>query len=278
MGQWCREAGSHSLGVTQSLMYAFSGACIVFTTANSSAMLSYLRGGADFRRGCPGRKRGLGTPASPALVPLSGAPGLAPPHPTPSRGFWGPVSLGRPPWWGDRAATGAGLTSPAHGRSCTASLPVGRPGGGSRPAAPVSCGAPERTTQTRTTVDVARKVPTTHLIQLRLVSRGCDRTGRVESHPSEPGHYPGPASHSVSGDRAEDRRPSSAGGPEAGAQASGSGGCMQVQVLHSTCCSATAYTTGPTTSLLMMWLWAHNVCHMLCNHPPGLGLRILETP
>lgn len=35
----------HSLGVTQSLMYAFSRACMVFTTANSSAMLSYLRGG-----------------------------------------------------------------------------------------------------------------------------------------------------------------------------------------------------------------------------------------
>lgn len=35
--------GSHSLGVTQSLMYAFSRACMVFTTANSSAMLSYLR-------------------------------------------------------------------------------------------------------------------------------------------------------------------------------------------------------------------------------------------
>lgn len=43
-GRWCREAGSHSLGLTQSLMYAFSRACIVFTTANSSAMLSYLRG------------------------------------------------------------------------------------------------------------------------------------------------------------------------------------------------------------------------------------------
>lgn len=38
-----RSVGSHSLGVTQSLMYAFSRACIVFTTANSSAMLSYLR-------------------------------------------------------------------------------------------------------------------------------------------------------------------------------------------------------------------------------------------
>ena len=43
-GQALAEAwrGAHSLGVTQSLMYAFSRACIVFTTANSSAMLSYL--------------------------------------------------------------------------------------------------------------------------------------------------------------------------------------------------------------------------------------------
>lgn len=42
-----RTVGSHSLGVTQSLMYAFSRACMVFTTAKSSAMLSYLR------RTCP---------------------------------------------------------------------------------------------------------------------------------------------------------------------------------------------------------------------------------
>lgn len=33
---------TYSLGVTQSLMYAFSKAWSVFTTANSSAMLSYL--------------------------------------------------------------------------------------------------------------------------------------------------------------------------------------------------------------------------------------------
>lgn len=70
VGQWCREAGSHSLGVTQSLMYAFSRACIVFTTANSSAMLSYLRGRRLQARLPRQEAEGLSTPASPALVPL----------------------------------------------------------------------------------------------------------------------------------------------------------------------------------------------------------------
>lgn len=37
-----RKYITYSLGVTQSLMYAFSKAWSVFTTANNSAMLSYL--------------------------------------------------------------------------------------------------------------------------------------------------------------------------------------------------------------------------------------------
>lgn len=50
---------AHSLGVTQSLMYAFSRACTVFTTANSSAMLSYLRAACPSGRSCkaPGARR-----------------------------------------------------------------------------------------------------------------------------------------------------------------------------------------------------------------------------
>ena len=38
-----------------------------------------------------------------------------PPHPTPSRGFWGPVSLGRPPWWGRQAAWGLDSLLPLTG-------------------------------------------------------------------------------------------------------------------------------------------------------------------
>lgn len=131
LGQRCREVGSHSLGVTQSLMYAFSRACIVFTTANSSAMLSYLRG-RRLQAWLPRQEaEGPSTPASPAWVPLrwSSWSGrlLTPPRAEAS----GDLFPWEDPQGGGGRQPGAGLTSPAHGRSCTASLPVGRPGGGS---------------------------------------------------------------------------------------------------------------------------------------------------
>ena len=93
------------MGVTQSLMYAFSRACIVFTTANSSAMLSYLRG-----RRLQAAQAGSRRPKH-TCQPCLGATEVEllvwpPPHPTPSRGFWEPVSLGRPPGWGRQAAWG----------------------------------------------------------------------------------------------------------------------------------------------------------------------------
>ena len=70
VSQWCGKVGSHSLGVTQSLIYAFSRACIVFTTANSSAMLSYLRGRKLQVRLPRQETEGPSTSASPASVPL----------------------------------------------------------------------------------------------------------------------------------------------------------------------------------------------------------------
>ena len=87
------------------MMYAFSRACMVFTTANSSAMLSYLRGV------CP--SGGHQGPQNSGHS-CGGTLRLAQPDP----------SSPRPSVWAWGSSLGAGLTFPAPVRSCTASLPV----------------------------------------------------------------------------------------------------------------------------------------------------------
>lgn len=79
-----------------------------------------------------------------------------PSHPTPGRGFLGPVSLGRPHVlltlsMGEAGSLGAGLTFPAHGHSYTASLPVGETGRRVSQQHHSGCGVPVRTTQIKAT-------------------------------------------------------------------------------------------------------------------------------
>ena len=182
---------------------------------------------------------------------------------------------------GEAGSLGAGLTSPAHGRSCTASLPVGRPGGGSASSTSEAAG-PQRGPRRR---------------EPQLTWPG--RCPPLTSYSS--GLFPGAATEQAewkvtpvslattlaqppSVSRGPEQRtgaPHSAGDPSR-AQASGSRGCMPGPgAPFHPCCSATAPQLSDH-NLLMMWLWAHNVCHMLCNHPPGLGtpgyLRHPEVP
>lgn len=140
--------GSHSLGVTQSLMYAFSRACMVFTTANSSAMLSYLRS-ASVR---PWRQ----SPRSSGHQPRRGC-ALTRRDPTSSR----PSAWGWGGGWTHFSRSRAFLYSFT---SCRREGPRVSSGGG--PPGQVLLASARQGTST------------THLIQLRLVSRGCNRAGR----------------------------------------------------------------------------------------------------
>lgn len=158
-------AGPHSLGVTQSLMYAFSRACMVFTTANSSAMLSYLRRaclsgqghqaprarhhptGCRYDRVLTHALRTLGVKAA-----QGGSVGL--------RGWAG----GQPGRWTHFSRSRAFLYS------FTSCWREGQHVGTEGVHMGTYCGSAP-----------TRQVPVTHLIQLWLVSRGCNRASRAGS-------------------------------------------------------------------------------------------------
>ena len=89
---------------------------------------------------------------------------------------------------------------------------------------------------------------------------------------------------SLQGTRAEDRTPQSVGNSSRGQDSLSLQGTLS-EVMAPSICRGPKQSTGfwvlglrqllplqlSEHTLLMMWLWAYKVCHMLFNHSPGFG-------